>query len=381
MELKPATGDSSIKKENSKNKSTSAIRLALPLIKHRSVRTLPLRAQNILHFIRFFVLMNLRLIFVLIIALLPLFGNTGATPPTDKETPKLTAQQYIEAWKDEAIYQMVVHKIPASITLSQGLLESGNGNSRLAIEGNNHFGIKCHNDWNGAKIFEDDETKGECFRKYDDASESFEDHSLFLQKKRYESLFTLDIKDYNDWAKGLKECGYATNPKYPQLLINLIEQYQLAQYDKLGLEHIKEKTTPNRSHGKAPNHNPSNNKEDGKTINLSNNRTIKISDNKIKFIIAKAGDTTEKIAADLDIAAWQIKLYNDFQKNDTIKEGQKIYIQPKRSKAKDETHTVSKGETMWSISQNHGIKLKKLYKKNMMAFGSEPTPGQKLKLR
>ncbi len=325
--------------------------------------------------------MNLRLIFVLIIALLPLFGNTGATPPTDKETPKLTAQQYIEAWKDEAIYQMVVHKIPASITLSQGLLESGNGNSRLAIEGNNHFGIKCHNDWSGAKIFEDDETKGECFRKYDDASESFEDHSLFLQKKRYESLFTLDIKDYKDWAKGLKECGYATNPKYPQLLINLIEQYQLAQYDKLGLEHIKEKTTPNRSHGKAPNHNPSNNKEDGKTINLSNNRTIKISDNKIKFIIAKAGDTPEKIAADLDIAAWQIKLYNDFQKNDTIKEGQKIYIQPKRSKAKDASHTVSKGETMWSISQNHGIKLKKLYKKNMMAFGSEPTPGQKLKLR
>ncbi len=325
--------------------------------------------------------MNLRLIFVLIIALLPLFGNAGATPPTDKETPKLTAQQYIEAWKDEAIYQMVVHKIPASITLSQGLLESGNGNSRLAIEGNNHFGIKCHNDWSGAKIFEDDETKGECFRKYDDASESFEDHSLFLQKKRYEPLFTLDIKDYKDWAKGLKECGYATNPKYPQLLINLIEQYQLAQYDKLGLEHIKEKTTPNRSHGKAPNHNPSNNKEDGKTINLSNNRTIKISDNKIKFIIAKAGDTPEKIAADLDIAAWQIKLYNDFQKNDTIKEGQKIYIQPKRSKAKDETHTVSKGETMWSISQNHGIKLKKLYKKNMLAFGSEPSPGQKLKLR
>jgi LysM repeat protein len=325
--------------------------------------------------------MNLRLIFVLIIALLPIFGNAGAAPPTEKETPKLTAQQYIEAWKDEAIYQMVAHKIPASITLSQGLLESGNGNSRLAIEGNNHFGIKCHNDWSGAKIFEDDETKGECFRKYDDASESFEDHSLFLQKKRYEPLFTLEIKDYKGWAKGLKECGYATNPKYPQLLINLIEQYQLAQYDKLGLEHIKDKTTPNRSHGKTPNHNPSNNKEESKTINLSNNRTIKISDNKIKFIIAKAGDTPEKIAADLDIAAWQIKLYNDLQNNDTIKEGQKIYIQPKRSKAKDATHTVSKGETMWSISQNHGIKLKKLYKKNMMASGLEPSPGQKLKLR
>ena len=330
--------------------------------------------------------MNLRVIIALIISLLPFLGKAVTIPPTDKETPKLTAQQYIEAWKDEAIYQMVVHKIPASITLSQGLLESGNGNSRLAIEGNNHFGIKCHNDWNGAKIFEDDETKGECFRKYDDASESFEDHSLFLQKKRYESLFTLETKDYKGWAKGLKECGYATNPKYPQLLINLIEQYQLAQYDKIGLEHIKDKTAPNRSHGKAPSKNnesskPSRDKEDGKTINISNNRTIKISDNKIKYIIAKTGDTPEKIAADLDIAAWQIKMYNDLQSNETIKEGQKIYIQPKRARAQKASHTVSKGETMWSISQNHGIKLKKLYKKNMMAFGSEPTPGQKLKLR
>lgn len=330
--------------------------------------------------------MNLRLSFVILIALLPLIGNAALIPPTDKETTKLTAQQYIDIWKDEAIYQMVVHKIPASITLAQGLLESGNGNSRLAIEGNNHFGIKCHNDWNGAKIFEDDETKGECFRKYDDASESFEDHSLFLQKKRYESLFTLDIKDYKGWAKGLKECGYATNPKYPQLLINLIEQYQLTQYDKEGIGHIKDKTTPSRSHGKAPaktkeNTKPSKDKEDGKTITISNNRSVSVSNNKIKFIVAKAGDTPEKIAEDLDIAAWQVRLYNDLEQNATIKEGQKIYIQPKRARAQEASHTVSKGETMWSISQQHGIKLKKLYKKNMMSPGSEPSPGQKLKLR
>ena len=330
--------------------------------------------------------MNLRLLLFTLLSLLPFWGNAEFIPSTDKETPKLTAQQYIDIWKDEAIYQMVVHKIPASITLAQGLLESGNGNSRLAIEGNNHFGIKCHNDWNGAKIFEDDETKGECFRKYDDASESFEDHSLFLQKKRYESLFTLDIKDYKAWAKGLKECGYATNPKYPQLLINLVEQYQLAQYDKQGLGHIKDKTTPGRSHGKAPaktkeNTKPSKDKENGKTITISNNRSITVSNNKIKFIVAKAGDTPEKIAEDLDIAAWQIRLYNDLEQNGTIKEGQRIYIQPKRARAQEASHTVSKGETMWSISQQHGIKLKKLYKKNLMSPGSEPSPGQKLKLR
>lgn len=330
--------------------------------------------------------MNSRFFIVIISAILPCFSWANTIPLPEKETPKLTAQQYIETWKDEAIYQMFVHKIPASITLAQALLESGNGNSRLALEGNNHFGIKCHNDWSGAKIFEDDETKGECFRKYDDASQSFEDHSVFLQKKRYESLFTLDIKDYKAWAKGLKECGYATNPKYPQLLINLIEQYQLTQYDKQGVEFIKDKKTPTRSHGKAPEKTnqkdkPSKNKEENKTITISNNRTIELSNNRIKYIIAKAGDTPETIANDLDIAPWQIKKYNDLESNSTIKEGQIIYIQPKKGHAIESTHTVQKGETMWSISQKHGVKLRKLYKKNMMSPGSEPSVGQKLKLR
>jgi LysM repeat protein len=199
-------------------------------------------------------------------------------------------------------------------------------------------------------------------------------------------LFTLDIKDYKAWAKGLKECGYATNPKYPQLLINLIEQYQLTQYDKQGVEFIKDKKTPTRSHGKAPEKTnqkdkPSKNKEENKTITISNNRTIELSNNRIKYIIAKAGDTPETIANDLDIAPWQIKKYNDLESNSTIKEGQIIYIQPKKGHAIESTHTVQKGETMWSISQKHGVKLRKLYKKNMMSPGSEPSVGQKLKLR
>lgn len=322
-------------------------------------------------------------LFLLLICLFPSIVG-GARAVNDKETPKLSAQQYIDLWKDEAIYQMVVHKIPASITLAQGLLESGNGNSRLALEGNNHFGIKCHNEWSGAKIYEDDETKGECFRKYSDASESFEDHSLFLQKKRYESLFLLELKDYKGWAKGLKECGYATNPKYPQLLINLIEQYELTQFDKIGSEHIKEKTTPSRSHGKAPSKTKpkeGKDKEEGKTITISNNRSIKVSDNRIKFIIAKSGDTPEKIAADLDIAAWQIRNYNDLEENSKLSEGQVIYIQPKRARAKEAEHTVTKGETLWQISQDYGVKLKKLYKKNLLEPGTPIKVGQKIKLR
>ncbi len=121
---------------------------------------------------------------------------------------KTSRQQYIDTWKNEAIYQMVMHKIPASITLAQGILESGDGNSRLAKEGNNHFGIKCHNDWKGKTIHEDDETAGECFRRYDNARGSYEDHSVFLQRKRYESIFKLETDDFKGWAKGLKQCGY-----------------------------------------------------------------------------------------------------------------------------------------------------------------------------
>lgn len=304
--------------------------------------------------------------------------------------PKLSAVDYIEIWKDEAIYQMVVHKVPASITLAQGLLESGNGNSRLAVEGNNHFGIKCHSDWTGAKIHEDDETNNECFRKYKSASESFEDHSLFLQKKRYQPLFQLDIDDYKGWAKGLKECGYATNPKYAQLLINLIEQYELQQYDKIGLQHIRKNTVPERPHGQK--HKPiltnqekkpkQRNQQEGRTeISIGNNRAVNLSANRIKYIIAKNGDTAESIARELDMAPWQIKKYNDLDENQTLVEGEIIYIQPKRNRASEAAHTVLKGETIKDISQKYGVKIKKLRQRNNLEIGQEPQPGTRLKLK
>ena len=144
-------------------------------------------------------------------------------------------EQYIAEWSDEAVYQMAVHGIPASITLAQGILESGSGRSELAAKSNNHFGIKCHSDWDGERVYHDDDRRGECFRSYDNASESFHDHSEFLKRSRYEALFELKPTDYVRWAKGLKKCGYATNPKYAHLLIDLIERYDLAQYDEQGL--------------------------------------------------------------------------------------------------------------------------------------------------
>ena len=141
---------------------------------------------------------------------------------------------YIEKYNHIAIKEMNMYNIPASIKLAQAILESGSGKSRLAVEGNNHFGIKCHNNWNGKTILEDDDDKGECFRKYDSASDSYRDHSLFLTERgRYSFLFEYSITDYKAWAKGLKKAGYATNPRYPELLIDLIQKYNLNKYDKI----------------------------------------------------------------------------------------------------------------------------------------------------
>ena len=142
-------------------------------------------------------------------------------------------ERYIEQYSLNAVDEMNRYNIPASITLAQGILESGNGESRLATEGNNHFGIKCHDNWNGKTIIEDDDEKGECFRKYPKAADSYRDHSLFLTERgRYSFLFEYKKTDYKKWAKGLKKAGYATNPKYSTLLIDLIERYELNKFDK-----------------------------------------------------------------------------------------------------------------------------------------------------
>lgn len=305
--------------------------------------------------------------------------------------------EYISSWKDEAILQMAEHKIPASITLAQGILESGDGMSRLAKEGNNHFGIKCHNDWQGGRMYHDDDAKGECFRVYKTAHESYEDHSIFLKKKRYEPLFKLDPDDYKGWAKGLKECGYATNPKYPQLLITIIENFDLAQYDKIGMEYIKKNKIPNKAQteskpiaktdteketkkGKGSKRNRDD-KEDRMDITISHNRQVQLSENKIKFTIVKSGDTQESIANDMDMNPWQIRRYNDLSGDEKLKEGEIIYLQPKRNKGKEKTYTVQKGDNLWSISQKKGIKLKKLCDLNELEPDAQLTSGKTIKLR
>jgi LysM repeat protein len=298
-----------------------------------------------------------------------------------KEDPNQSRLEYIEKWKDEAIFQMYTHKIPASITLAQGILESRSGLSRLATDGNNHFGIKCHNDWDGGKIYEDDETKNECFRKYKSAKESFEDHSLFLLKKRYEPLFKLKTDDYKGWAKGLRECGYATNKQYADLLIKIIEDNKLHEYDKIGMEHIKKNKAPKREGGstdKGKKKDKDKSKDKGKKdssegtdlpteINIGNGYPVELSSNRVKYVVAKGGETQEGIASEFEMSPWQIRKYNDLEKGMTFVEGDIIYLQPKRNKASSSspaTYTPQAGETLRDISQKFAIKLKSLEKMN-----------------
>jgi LysM repeat protein len=266
---------------------------------------------------------------------------------------EISRKEYIEKYSSLAVKQMHQYKIPASITLAQGILESNNGNSRLAVKANNHFGIKCHG-WEGKKIFADDDKKNECFRNYKNVLESFVDHSLFLNKySRYEFLFDYKITDYKSWAKGLKKAGYATNSKYPELLIKIIEENKLHQFDR-------EKIDQNLISGK---------------------RNIYMHPNKIKYVISQNQETYETIAKSLNIKLKQILKYNDDKKLSVLKVGTKVFIQPKRNRSKQRTHVVNKGEDLRSISQTYGIKMKSLKKRNELILKNGLNNGDKLRLR
>ena len=304
---------------------------------------------------------SIRLTFSLAAIFLTLFS--GNAQPAER---RISRSQYIETWKDQAILQMQLHGIPASITIAQGILESADGNSALAKYANNHFGIKCH-DWTGETYIQDDATYNECFRKYEDASLSYEDHSKFLMtRSRYAFLFNYKSTDYESWAEGLKKAGYATNPKYADLLITIIEENDLSQYD--GMESVAVKETV---------------KENKVVANLAKveMHEVAVHENNINYILAKEGDIFDKIAAEFEMGLWQLYKYNDLSTADILQVGDVIYLQPKRNSAEIDFYTVVQGDSMKSISQKYGVKLKKLYKKNDMEQGTEPEVGQVLWLR
>lgn len=305
---------------------------------------------------------------------------------------KLNAQnsreEYIEKYKDFAILEMKRVGIPASITMAQALLESNNGNSKLARRANNHFGIKCGGDWQGKTFHQDDDEKHECFRKYSKAEESFIDHSEFLLKPRYADLFKLKITDYKGWARGLKKAGYATNPKYPQLLIQIIEDNELYLLD------VQDENTHAENRGKKkakggeevsyakPNKTAEKRADKDDFIIHPKQHEI-LTNNRIKYIVCKEGDSLGSLNKELDLMPWQLPKYNEIERSASLHEGQVLYLQPKRNKAEVgfEYHTVKEGESMYDISQIYGIKLLKLYQMNLLPEGEKVAPGTILNLR
>lgn len=288
---------------------------------------------------------------------------------------QMTPEQYIGKYAEMAVKEMKRSGVPASITLSQGMLESGNGNSYLAKDGNNHFGIKCHK-WEGEKIYADDDAKGECFRKYKSVEESYKDHSEFLrQNSRYHFLFDLEITDYKGWAKGLKQAGYATSPTYADNLIRLIEKYELNDYDS-----GKAKPIDNDKPEKRPRKNtdPVN---DQFVINPYADEVY--TNNNVPYVVVKDSIMLRDLSLQLDLMNWQLAQYNDLDKDAAVYPGEHIYIKPKRNKADKQysTHKLAEDETLRDVSQKYAVKIKKIMKYNNLEENQDVKPGTVLKLR
>ncbi len=302
-----------------------------------------------------------------------------------------TATDYIERFKGLAMSEMKRSGIPASITLAQGMLESDYGRSSLARMANNHFGIKCHNDWKGQTMRQHDDRRNECFRKYQKPEDSFYDHSDFLRStSRYSFLFDLDPKNYKAWAHGLRKAGYATNPDYANLLIRKIEENKLYMYDdsytasvsrsqpETRTRQTPEKTATGLS-GKTDA-----SQEGSVTFGAVMARVPGIQENnKLQYIIVKEGDTREKIEKEFQMLKWELPRYNELKSDFIPVPGQILYLQPKRDKAEagKEFHVAEEGDTMYKISQIYGIQLGYLLEMNRMQEGTEPVPGQKIWLR
>lgn len=267
-------------------------------------------------------------------------------------------EAYIEQYKELAINEMKRYHIPASITLAQGLLESGAGRSQLALRSNNHFGIKCGGDWNGRSVRHTDDAPNECFRAYKHPRESYEDHSKFLKgRARYADLFKLKVTDYKGWAHGLKRAGYATDPRYAYRLIDLIELYNLHKYDtNEGVKWMKKFPNPHQPY-------------------LANG---------LLYITVRPEDTFKNIAKEFDISQRKLRKYNDLPSEPIIQTGDILYLEPKNKRATREhlVHVVRPGESMHSLSQKYGMQLKTLYKLNKKnVVDGHPQVGDILRLR
>src|ERR1041385_6096929 len=288
--------------------------------------------------------------------------------------PRMTCEEYISSYKDDAVRDMLKTGVPASITLAQAMLESDNGNSELARAANNHFGIKCHEEWNGDTYNQDDDKRNECFRKYNTVLESYDDHSEFLRtRQRYAFLFSYERTDYKSWARGLKKAGYATNPQYAERLIKIIEENNLFAFDTAtsaeGVAYVS--VSP-----PAPVKNKLPTEPITEVAIVAQRKTSEL--NRTQYIIAREGDTYRSLAKEFDLMPWQILKYNDLKKTDRSNDGEIIFLKPKRGKAESAYHIMQAGETLRDVSQKYAVKLKALYRYNRVEEGFQPSTGEKI---
>ncbi|HAZ74499.1 MAG TPA: N-acetylmuramoyl-L-alanine amidase [Rikenellaceae bacterium] len=311
-----------------------------------------------------------RLILVLMTVLLSL----GAA-----KNPKL---DYIDKYSDLAIKEMKRTGVPASITLAQGILESNSGQSVLASKGNNHFGIKCHNDWSGKSMKMDDNAPNECFRVYPSAEASFRDHSDFLRSRdRYKSLFELKQTDYKGWARGLKKAGYATDPGYADKLITLIEDYELYRFDK-GVK-VSVKTPLEVETPKVIATEPRPGMKFQESMSFSTERKV-YSQNGVPFVYAEEGETYSSIAADNGLFLKELLKFNDYDKEVPLEAGTMVYLSRKKAQgpAGVSKYVVEKdGETLRDIAQRFGIRYAALQKLNIILYGKTLEEGDTVVLR
>ena len=286
---------------------------------------------------------------------------------------RITPEEYIQTYKDIAMREMRDYGIPASITLAQGLLESGAGNSALAREANNHFGIKCHTGWTGKTYYQDDDEKDECFRKYNNAEESFKDHSEFLKTRgRYSALFDLEITDYRGWAKGLKAAGYATNPKYAQLLIDRIELYDLTKYDQIALGKMQDDN-------QLPDIEPEDelielafspdDRSAYELVDMTDSKRFIYENNGVRFVFAKEGETPEQMAKEFGVKYKRFCEYNLLRRPDEMvfHSGDVVYLSKLKNKNwKAKKYTVAEGETLRDVALRFAVKPEKILKKNSL---------------
>lgn len=305
-----------------------------------------------------------------------------------------TEDQYIQKFAQYAVEEMELYKIPASITLAQGLLETGGGQSRLAQEGKNHFGIKCKENWVGKTMKHSDDAPNECFRVYDDPRDSYRDHSLFLAtRKYYTPLFSLDEKDYRAWAHGLKKAGYATNPRYADILISKIEKYRLYEFDQSSKENVFAtvlRLYPGLSKDPVFMAQSQQNKVIEKTEKvLAKNEPEKVltkqdilnsilvknhPNDGLKFFIVPENLNLEDVAAKFKISTGKLLKYNELD-GTNLNRNAIVFLEAKKNKANVESYRVQAGETMYDVSQKFAVKLSKLYSYNRMSYGDQPKVG------